>query len=113
MQNASKKTPSIFKVAIAATFALFLASCSGNPGIEGKYTDPNGNTVDFLKDGTAVFVIQGTQAVWNWTTYDGNRLKLEPGAGLIGPSSAVCDYELDDSNLRVTGCDYAMQLTRM
>ncbi|AMY00677.1 hypothetical protein AB0V79_27325 [Mesorhizobium ciceri] len=32
--------------------------------IEGKYRDPNGSTVEFLGDGTAVIVIHGTQAIW-------------------------------------------------
>ncbi|PDT38160.1 hypothetical protein CO671_01820 [Rhizobium sp. M10] len=114
MQNAIKQNPSVFKAAVTTAFALFLASCSGSPGIEGKYTDPNGNTVDLLKDGTAIFVVKGTQAVWKWTTYDDNRLKLEPGPGIPGsPPAAVCNYQLDGSKLRVAGCDYAMQLTRM
>jgi hypothetical protein len=90
----------------AATFALLLSSCSGSSGIEG-------NTVEFLKDSTAVFVIGGTQVIWKWSTYDGTRLKLEPGPGVLGVSSALCDYNLDSSMLRVTGCEYAMQLTRL
>lgn len=114
MQNAIKQNPSILNVAAAATITLFLVSCSGSPGIEGKYADPNGNTVDLLKDGTAIFVVRGTQAVWKWTTYDDNRLKLEPGPGIPGsPPAAVCNYQLDGPKLRVTGCDYAMQLTRV
>ena len=94
-------------------FVLVLSSCSGSPGIEGKYRDPKGNTVEFLKDSTAVFVIGGTQVIWKWSTYDGTRLKLEPGPGVLGVSSALCDYNLDGSMLRVTGCEYAMQLTRL
>ncbi|SOC48177.1 hypothetical protein SAMN05892877_14121 [Rhizobium subbaraonis] len=101
-----------FKAATVGAVALLLAACSGS-GIDGKYRDPKGNTVNFLEDGTAVFVINGTQAIWKWATYDGNRLKLEPGPGVLGVSAAVCDYKLDGSSLRVTGCDYAMQLTRV
>ncbi|RWD32042.1 MAG: hypothetical protein EOS22_03305 [Mesorhizobium sp.] len=81
-------------------------------GIEGKYRDPNGSTVEFLGDGTAVIVMHGQQAIWKWSSYEGNRLKLEPDSGMIGVSSAMCDYQLNGSNLRVTGCEYAMQLTR-
>lgn len=80
---------------------------------EGKYRDPSGNTVEFLGDGTAVIVIHGQQAIWKWSTYAGNRLKLEPDPGMIGVSSAMCDYQLNGSSLRVTGCEYAMQLTRL
>jgi hypothetical protein len=81
--------------------------------IEGKYRDPNGNTVEFLGDSTAIIVIGGQQAIWKWSTYDDNRLKLEPGPGVLGVSSAMCNYQLNGASLRVTGCDYAMQLTRI
>ncbi len=112
MQNIPRSFSFRSRVVFTATFALFLTACSGS-GIEGRYGDPDGSTVEFLKDGTAIFVVRGVQAVWKWTAYDGNRLKLEPGPGIPGsPSSAICDYQLDGSTLRVTGCDYAMQLTR-
>lgn len=82
-------------------------------GVEGRYRDPSGNTVEFLKDGTAVFIINGRQAVWKWSVYDGGKLKLEPGPGLIGVTAAMCDYQTGNTALRVTGCIYAMQLTRL
>lgn len=61
-----------------------------------------------------IFIVRGQQAVWTWTAYDSNRLKLEPGQGIPGnPKAAVCAYRLEGSTLLVTGCDYSMQLTRI
>lgn len=114
MQNMRRKIPAVSAAAATALFTLFIASCSGSPGIKGKYADPDGSTVEFLNDGTAIFFIRGVQAIWTWSTFDGNRLKLEPTPGVPGPPpSAVCTYQLDGSMLRVTGCRYTMQLTRM
>lgn len=108
------QTSSRISFIAAAIAASLLASCSGGSDIEGKYRGNDGSTAEFLSDGTAIFVIQGRQAVWKWTTYDGNRLKLDPGeSGLGMPPAAVCGYRLDGSTLHVTDCDYSMRLTRI
>lgn len=103
-----------FSISAAILATSLLASCSESPSIEGKYGGNDGSTAEFLKDGTAIFITGNRQAVWKWTAYDGNRLKLEPGQGIPGnPSAAVCAYRLEGSTLHVTNCDYSMQLTRL
>lgn len=101
------------KFATLATIAILTAACSGNSGIVGKYTSPDGSSADFLGDGTAVFAKQGNQRIWKWSTYDGNRIKLEPASPILGVEAAMCNYELSTSSLRVTGCEYAMLLNRI
>jgi hypothetical protein len=93
--------------------SLLLAGCSDEAKILGKYSDPKGSTVEFFKDGTAVFTIGSQQAVWKWNMPGGDRPKFEPTAGVWGATAAVCDYALRDDKLIVTGCEYAMRLTRI
>lgn len=109
---------SLFASIAAASFSILLVSYSsaiageGAADIEGKYRGLDGSTAEFLSDGTVIFT-QGRQAIWTWTTYDGNRLKLEPGQGIPGnPPAAMCAYRLEGITLHITNCEYAMQLTR-
>ncbi|UXT50158.1 hypothetical protein FY136_13265 [Agrobacterium tumefaciens] len=97
------------------TLMLVAASCSAqSDSILGKFRDPAGTTVEFLNDGTVIFVGQGRQYLWKWAKYDGDRIKLEPGPGLEA-SPKICNYRFEGSTtLRLTGCgELSSVLTRM
>ncbi|WP_454700899.1 hypothetical protein [Agrobacterium burrii] len=99
---------------IGVKSGLFASVGLGGPSLVGRWADVDGSSVEFLKNGTAIIVIRGTQAIWNWSTFDGNRLKLEPTPGVPGPPpSAVCGFELTATKLNVTDCPYRMRLNRI
>lgn len=97
---------------VAMKTGILPFGASGPTSIVGTWQDQKGGIAEFLNDGTAIFTSARGQGVWKWATYDGNRLRLEPTTGLFGASSAVCNYQLTWTSLNVTGCDYAMQLSR-
>ncbi|QND60158.1 hypothetical protein [Mesorhizobium huakuii] len=86
-----------------------------SPSIEGKYVaqDNAGSRAEFMSDGTAVFESGGQQAVWKWTKLDGDRLKLEPGSGLLGLQTNICSYSVTKIELRLTNCSLALTFSRL
>jgi hypothetical protein len=88
---------------------VLLSACADEREIIASYTDPNGLTVEFRKDGTAILTVRATQAEWKWSLDGKGGLKLRAPLNIIGPSEIVCHYRLLAQHMQVTGCDYDLQ----
>ncbi len=101
--------------ASATVLALLLASCTGKPSLEGKYQDPNGATIEFIKGGTAIFAGSGKQYEFSWELLGDGRFKLTPWSDVtfLGSSAPqICNYRFNDNGtLYLSGCPLTRNVT--
>lgn len=71
-------------------------------------------TVEFIKDGTAIFAQGNVQAIWHWSFLDDKRIKLEPtGNAPLGSGTSVCQYILGPTQLAFSGCPITATMSRI
>ncbi len=103
-------------LAIAAVIVVVArGTIAAPPTLVGKYQylDRTGKgTVEFLDNGTMVITAGNDSNSGKWEKLDDTRLRIEPpGLGFLGQ---VCQYKFDGKDaLKVSGCDFRMDLTRL
>ena len=85
---------------------LVLAGCGSANSIIGKWSDPQGGTIEFLDSGIVLAAAKGVQLniTGKWEKVDATRIKIvfDGLLGIAGPQ--VCSFALAGDTLNFSGC---------